>query len=328
VLQNYKLLYLTNYVVKNLAPSGITVVVLKGPSTATYYPVPELRKSGDIDLLIAKNDDFELACKILTKMGFDPVEKNHANHHVSFQSNDGIMIEIHTMLAEPFDNQKINEYLRNLAVDYNDNIQEENLLGSILPVAKDGYHAFYLLLHMIQHYLRSGFGLKLLCDWVVFWNRDIFEYDVDKFLFMVKDCGLEGFTERITALCIKYLGLEEQNVSYLINQFTNYNTITEEELEIFLIDIIEAEEFGRSSNDRMVMLRGTSIIDYAREFHHQMRLNLPKISKVKILWPVLWGYTLIIFLYNNRKIRKVSCFEVLQRAASRSKNKEAMHLFK
>ena len=328
VLQNYKLLYLTNYIVKNLVPAGISVVVLKGPSTAAYYPVPELRKSGDVDLLIANNDDFELACKILTKIGFAPVEKNHANHHVAFETNEGIMIEIHTMLAEPFDNQKINEYLLHLALEYNDNIQEEDLLGSVLPVAKDAYHAFYLLLHMIQHYLRSGFGLKLLCDWAVFWNRDIFENDVDKFMIMVKDCGLEGFTERITALCIKYLGLEEEKVSYLINHFTNYSTLTDEELESFLIDIIEAEEFGRSSNDRMVMLRGTSIFDYVREFHHQMRLNLPKISKVKILWPILWIYTLVIFLYNNRKIRKVSFFEVLQKAANRSKNKEAMHLFK
>jgi len=328
VLQNYKLLYLTNYIVKNLVPAGISVVVLKGPSTAAYYPVPELRKSGDVDLLIANNDDFELACKILTKIGFAPVEKNHANHHVAFETNEGIMIEIHTMLAEPFDNQKINEYLLHLALEYNDNIQEEDLLGSVLPVAKDAYHAFYLLLHMIQHYLRSGFGLKLLCDWAVFWNRDIFENDVDKFMIMVKDCGLEGFTERITALCIKYLGLEEEKVSYLINHFTNYSTLTDEELESFLIDIIEAEEFGRSSNDRMVMLRGTSIFDYVREFHHQMRLNLPRISKVKILWPILWIYTLVIFLYNNRKIRKVSFFEVLQKAANRSKNKEAMHLFK
>ena len=328
VLQNYKLLYLTNYVVKSLAPAGIVVVVLKGPSTAAFYPVPELRKSGDIDLLIAKNDDFELACKILTKIGFTPVEKNHANHHEAFQTNEGIMIELHTMLAKPFDSQKINEYLRNLALDYNENIREKDLIGSTLPVAEDGYHAFYLLLHMIQHYLRSGFGLKLLCDWVVFWNRDIFEKDVDKFLDMVKNCGLEGFAERITALCIKYLGLKEQNVLYLINQFTNYKKLTDEELEIFLIDIIEAEEFGRSSNDRMVMLRGTSILDYAREFHHQMRLNLPQISKVKILWPILWVYTLVIFLYNNKKIRKVSFFEVLKRAASRSENKEAMHLFK
>ena len=36
-------------------------------------------------------------------------------------------------------------------------------------------------------------------------------------------------------------------------------------------EILTAEEFGKSANDRMVVMRGNSPADYMREFHHQMQ---------------------------------------------------------
>ena len=44
VQQSYHLLFLSRFVVRTLADSGIPSMVLKGCAAAEYYPVPELRK--------------------------------------------------------------------------------------------------------------------------------------------------------------------------------------------------------------------------------------------------------------------------------------------
>ncbi|MDF2540311.1 MAG: Membrane protein involved in the export of O-antigen and teichoic acid [Herbinix sp.] len=322
VLQNYRLLYLTNYIVKLLEYQQIKVIVLKGAATANLYPVPELRKAGDIDLLVARKEDFQRACDTLQQQGFEIQEEQTVNHHLVFKTKDGVEIELHTMLAEPFDSPRVNKYLSNLALEYYDHSMIENVLGSYLPVPEDAYHAFHLLLHMLQHYLGSGFGLKLLCDWVVFWNRDVLEKDVDKFHSIVNSCGLNGFMERVTATCVYYLGLEEHRVRFL-----DMATQNKEGIENFMMETLESEEFGKSSADRMLVLRGTSPFHYVREFHHQMCLNYLTASKFFILWPVLWIMTLLRFLNNNRKIRKTSLWAILHMTNIRSKNKENLHLF-
>lgn len=322
VMQNYKLLYLTNYIVKLLEREAISVIVLKGSGTAVLYPVPELRKSGDVDLLIAKREDLKKACILLEKKHFTIKEKQQSNHHIVLESKDGILIELHMTLAEPFDNQRINDYLRALSTEYHSHIQNIDILGSRLPVPEDAYHAFYLLLHMLHHYLRSGFGLRLLCDWVVFWNREIEAKEIESFVQLTRACGVNGFLEVITGACVHYLGLEEAKVPFYKTESPNKEIIEE-----FMKEIIEAEEFGKSGNDRMVVMRGTSLIDYVREFHHQMCLNHPKAKTIVIIWPVLWIITLVLFLHNNRKIRQISTMAILRKTKSRSRNRKAMNLF-
>ena len=50
VRQSYRLLMLDRYVINTLQENGIDAILLKGCGTAAWYPVPELRKSGDVDL--------------------------------------------------------------------------------------------------------------------------------------------------------------------------------------------------------------------------------------------------------------------------------------
>jgi len=66
----------------------------------------------------------------------------------------------------------------------------------------------------------------------------------------------------------------------------------------------------------MVIVRGSGINGYIREFHHQMNLNYPKCGKIFLFWPVLWIATLIRFIYNNRKIRKTTSVDILKKAKS------------
>lgn len=322
VYNNYRLLFLTKYVVSLLLEAGIAVIVLKGEVTALLYPVPELRKSGDVDLLLEKPEALTAACTILEENGFQIKDQQAALHHITFSSGEGITIELHGMIAEPFDNRKINLYLERLIPEMFANGIEEKGWGFPLPSLAQGYHAFYLLLHMLQHFLRYGFGLKYLCDWVVFWNRQIDKEQSMIFLRLVSESGILGFAKMITAVCVEYLGLKKEKVAFL-----KADKITKEQKAELLKEIIEAGEFGKAQKDRMVAMRSGKVVDFFREFHHQMGLNYPNVGRVILLWPILWGLTFYRFWRNNRSLRKVSSIAILRKAAKRSYLVKQMKLF-
>lgn len=321
VQQSYHLLFLSKFLVARLEAAGFTVALLKGVGTAFYYPVPELRKAGDIDLLLIAPASLDQAKEILLQCGFRISEQQHALHHMVFETNEGIAIELHTMLAEPFDNQEINRYIQARLSDCGENIKRINCMGVELPILDTGYHAYELLLHMLQHFLWAGFGLRLLCDWVVFWNRETGYEEQRKYLKLVQESGVKGFSDMVTLLCCTYMGLSRERVAWM--EITGeYN------VEVFLREIMEAEDFGRSSSDRMVTLRGNSLLAYVREFHHQMYLNFPRACKYFPLWPGLWLVTLVRFLRNNRRIRRVTAWAVLKKAGQRSHVMEQLQLWK
>lgn len=335
VQQNYHLLVLSAFITGLLKKNGVKSVILKGAAAACYYPVPEYRKSGDIDLLFMDLNEVKLACEILCTNGFNVKEEQHANHHIVCVSPDGIDIELHSMLSEPFDNTHVNEYLRGIQHEFIDNIEEKEIMGVVLPVLSMPYNAFYLLIHMLQHFLRSGFGLKLLCDWAVLLNSGMEKMDISVFLRMVNDSGIYGFADVVTSACVCYLGLDSSKAFNIIQSHKNEkydvgdrkfkpkNNKTEE----FVNEVFEAEEFGKSSADRMVVMRGTGIAAYVREFHHQMCLTYPKACKIIIIWPFLWLMMFFGFFYRNKKIRNVSGTAIIKKAAKRSSLVRDMKLF-
>ncbi len=320
VLQQYHLLFLSKYLVDILHNRGIKTVVLKGVAAGSFYPTPELRKSGDIDLLLLDPIQENTMKEVMIEHDFWVKEEQLALHHVTFETRSGIEIEVHTLLAEPFDNRNMNQFMENLLKEKRCEAEEREVMGLTLPVLNKAYFAYELLLHMLQHFLRSGFGLKLLCDWVVFWREEVSEEEKEKYLQLTQESGVNYFSDIVTLTCVRYLGLEEECVAWM-------NCSSDLPVAEFLREILDAEEFGKSHVNRMVMMRGTGIRDYMREFHHQMHLNFPKSGKCFLLWPGLWMITFVRFVRNNRKYRKVSTGEILREAKKRSRLMEKIQLF-
>lgn len=318
VLQFWHLFAATKQLCDLFSDSQIRCVVLKGVSAAIDYPVMEYRKSGDIDILISC-EDLESAENLLISNGYIRTEEQKATHHVAFTGPDGINVEVHSLFAEPFDNEEANRKLMYYSAEAMNHMHYEEIEGVRFPLLDDAYQALSLLLHMLQHYLRAGFGLKLLTDWVVFWNKHYSEGLCKEYLTIITDMKIDGFSDLITSVCVKWLGLK--------NACLCGTEANEELCEQFLDDIFAGGEFGRAAADRMVNLRSGSLFDYIREFHHQMCLNHPEASKNVILWPFLWVITLVVFLYNNITIRHTSALKILKTAGKRSKLNESIHLF-
>lgn len=330
---NYRLLFVVKYITELLEKESILIILLKGASTASYYPTPELRKSGDVDILIPQERDFRRAVELLEKEGFARCESQSALHHMELKNEEGISVELHCMLAEPFESGKMNHYLETLLAEYREHVEKNDSWGVAFNQPTDAYHAFYLVVHMLQHFLRAGFGLKFLCDWTVFWNREIAAKEKETFLRLLQESGTQGFVAALTEACVKYLGLREENVLFLLGDSHGVveNCPAEEDwqqlAEEFMEEVFISGEFGRGDKQRMVAMRGTGFAAYAREFHHQMHLNYPGVGKVFFLWPFLWALTLARFMQNNRSIRKVKSMDILKEARRRSKLIDRMKLF-
>ena len=324
VLQSYRLAYSTHRIITLLEERGITAVVLKGTSAAGVYPTPELRKSGDIDILLPDAGQLPQARDALVHAGAVVAESQYANHHLVMHYEGGIELEVHTMLAEPFDDTRINRYLADCLLRLPEHIEKREVMGYNFPVLSDGYQAYQLLLHMLQHFLNAGFGLKLLCDWFFFWSRPVADEEIRLYLKLTEESGTMEFSRLITSICVRYLGLSNDcGLCRHMEKLMEKTQVSE-----YLGDIMEAEDFGNSGQDRVVALRGTHLWDYVREFHHIMHINFPRGGKVFLFWPVLWCITLFRFLRNNRRIRGVTAREVLKKARERGGRMAQLELFR
>lgn len=295
-----------------LEKHGITAVTLKGYAAARFYPVPEFRKTTDIDLFFGSEEDARNAGKILCENGFEFSRKWHANHHFVMISEKKETVELHTAWADEFKDKRLNKYLKDRQKESIDHCSPIDCNGARLYIYDTAYQAFYLDIHMLQHFTGGGFGLRNLCDWVVLWEDCGDEKARKDFVKMACDSGTAKFAKAVTSVCIEYLGLSPEKSPF------PYDTLFEKDFtDEFLRDILDAGEFGYSEPERMVGMDGNSLTAYVKEFHHQMHINFPKSGRVVLLWPLLWCATLIRFLYNNRKLNRSPISAIMKKAGSR-----------
>ena len=184
-----------------LAARQITCVVLKGTSVACFYPHPELRVPGDIDILVDA-ENLDTACNTLKDNNFTistVVEKHTCLH------KQEIYVEMHQMVTV-FPDSKKGRFAREFMTKALRNTQTSEIEGIRFPVLRDIYKIIALLVHMEHHLATSGIGLRQLCDWAVTVNamRDYFDGET---LALLESCGLLRFAQIMTRLCERYLGL-------------------------------------------------------------------------------------------------------------------------
>ena len=307
-----RLQMLNERLTKILEKEGIKAITLKGCTVSQFYPIPEFRKSSDVDLFVDSEENARKAVQILSGNGFKVSEGWHANHHISMKNEKNEEVEIHTSWADPFKDKKLNRWLERMTEESFRHAQLMDVQGIEVYAYETTWQAFYLLIHMLQHFVGSGFGIRNLCDWVVLWNSVDDKKSREHFWDMVCDSGTIEFARAVTTVCVQHLGLDPQKSPIPDGFFSQRNVA-----DALLRDILDAGEFGYSEAGRMVGMDGDSLMSYVREFHHQMHTNFPKAGKVIPFWPALWTATLIRFLNNNRKLNRPPVSEIMKKAGER-----------
>ncbi len=189
--------YNTNYIYQQeRLPISVPYVVLKGTSAAKYYPHPEYRTMGDIDIM-TRREDYETACRCLLENGFteheNRIEEDFGRHR-GFARN-GIEVEVHAFFALLNDPRKA-EYLDDTIIK---NINPSHMLPDLV-------NGLVLLEHFAQH-MEEGIGLRQVVDWMMFVDKCLPDEKWNEFRKMAHSIGLEKLAIIATRMCEIFLDL-------------------------------------------------------------------------------------------------------------------------
>lgn len=189
--------------VETLADAGIPCAVLKGASAAVYYPKPDYRCMGDIDLMILPED----LDRTLALLPADWQMHSRNRRHIEFQNN-GITLEVHPCFAS-FQDPKLCGYLDALIYEGVRQAQTVSIDQYNFPCLPRRINGLILLTHINQH-MEQGLGLRQIIDWMLFADRELDDqFWKTEFAADTRFLGLENLAIAITRMCQIYLGLRQ-----------------------------------------------------------------------------------------------------------------------
>lgn len=195
-------LFWQNEVLGILRNASIPCFVLKGSAAAQYYPHPEYRTMGDIDLFLHQNDRSK-AIRLLQKCGFEEeLEDVNLKKHAVLKRGR-IVVELHTLYMVKTPDNILNQLMKKGL----DHIQLITVSGYQIPVLPDLENGLILLQHIRQH-LDSGLGLRQIIDWMYYVDA-VLDDNIwyTQFQPLAQQLHLEELAVTVTKMCEKYLGL-------------------------------------------------------------------------------------------------------------------------
>ncbi|MBR3428756.1 MAG: nucleotidyltransferase family protein [Clostridia bacterium] len=300
--------YNTNYIFQqeNL-PISVPYVILKGSAAAKYYPYPEFRTMGDIDI-ITRREDYETACREFLDSGCPELTETHQKEfgrHRSFLKN-GVVIEVHLFFSLLNDPEKAN-YLDDLIIN---NINPSHFLP-------DPVNGLVLLEHISQH-LEEGLGLRQIIDWMMFVDKYLKDNKWNKFREMAQKTGLETLAIVTTRMCEMYLGLPEHQWCKAVDETLCHK----------LMDyVLDSGNFGIKRNDESSV--SINLLTYVRTPAAFFRLlqerglvNWKATRKYGILKPFAWIYQL--FRYQILSVKRKDVSEKMKKEYTISRERIAL----
>lgn len=186
-----------------LSDAGIKHIPLKGTVIKNLYPSPDLRQSGDIDIL---TDTYNGIDEIMSSLG---LEKDvSSNIHTSYTKGK-IHVEIHSSLT---DNSAFCDKVWDYALP---------LKGTCFELTPEFLYV-YLLLHLQKHLLCGGAGVKLILDLYLF-NRKV-GTDKKKIAEYAKEASVTNllyYAEALASYWFDNLPYTDSNISILESLILN-----------------------------------------------------------------------------------------------------------
>lgn len=195
--------------VKHLKAAGVTPCVVKGAVCRSLYPSPDHRISGDEDVFIPP-EQFERCHEAMLAFGMqpaDPQQDMQAAHEVPYgKPGSPLYIELHKHLFPP-DSDAYGDFNRFFA-DAHAHATEIVVDGTPLTTLGPTDHFFYLICHAFKHFLHSGFGIRQVCDIVLFAGRYGREIDWTAVLENCREIRAEQFAAALLRIGQKHFGFD------------------------------------------------------------------------------------------------------------------------
>ncbi|MGM9613153.1 MAG: nucleotidyltransferase family protein, partial [Butyricicoccus sp.] len=273
-----------------LQSAGVPVCIWKGFAAAAAYPEPELRTMGDVDALVPA-ESMNAACAALLHAGYTR-KKEHADDedmHLGFQK-DGMVFEVHRSITACVE---LPASFLQRCLDAHKTIQ--TAYGDF-PVLGDTAHACAMLLHMLRHFISSGFGLRQLYDWA-FWLKNV-PINAEKVLELARVVGAELFLYAATRICTDWFGLHDR--------YGWAERIDRSISDAMLEDILIGGNWGFKESNRTYSLVFTMTEGRTENSRPaQMAVKLNALAEKLCPWtrrypaarPLLWGPVCVQFMW-------------------------------
>lgn len=298
-----------------LNQAGIPALVVKGAICRELYPNHYYRSSGDEDVYIQKTNFqrtdsiFQAFCLLRDK------SKNRGpalEQVTTYRSpKHGLTIELHVDLFRP-ESELFGPMNRLFGNVFEDSI---TILvdGITVHTLSHDKHLLFLILHSIKHFLAIGFGIRQVCDLVMYSNAYGQEVDWNWLWSKVTALGYEVFLLNLLDIGARYLGLDQDKICYP-KGWSSADIHSDALLE----DIMEAGIFGKNTPERaksgFMTLCAASDDRKPPGTHHSsptvlralfpgsryMGSHYSYCSKYQILLPVAWFHRIALYVAKAR----------------------------
>ena len=306
--------------------NNISYILLKGISLAAFYPVPEYRQLGDVDIYINDKEMFNRANALLLANGYTK-DDEISDHHQGYlykvpQTGRTMILELHYRIVGLYQYAPVNKIVDDVFAANTFSPAMQTVNDRNYPVLPPTEYTFYMIHHMLKHYLYSGFGIRLLCDFTFFLGHNYTAIDFAQIHTWCKESKILHLYEIIQETCRIYLGLPET-----IDSKIHYN---KNDCKAFITQLLEDGDVSQNNGSALVgsgSYEKINFLTYFKEGHLQMHVRFPKLGKCLLLWPILWLITLVCFLYNNRTIRNMSLAQTLRSFKQDNQKSKLLRIF-
>lgn len=272
---------------------GIRGIVLKGTILKQLYPNPFMRSMGDIDIFM-EEEDIQNVDRMMVEAGFSTGKIGKGNHY-EYLKYDVAKIEFHPELVA-----LESSYGKNVFLKRNDSgmsiAQALDLWNHTEPLNGNEfarqltpeYHYLYIIMHMMNHFLSAGTGIRSVMDvWVM--NHHYAETKNRKRIEqLLEDFGLLTFEKYALALADRWFDLTG-------------NSYLPDDVDMAILDSLEEYIVGSGTYGtteqftyRLMGYEAGTMSKFrylAKRFflpYRSMRLDYPILDKYPILLPIMW----------------------------------------
>lgn len=200
--------------VLTLRKAGIEPVLLKGQGLSRYYPTPELRQCGDIDIYVGK-DNYYKAYDSISSIVSAIDDKSKISNWMHFDAKIGtVMVEVHQKADYMSSHRADMIYRKFMLKGLSEDLSVMKFGEVDVMTPNDTYNAFYIFCHLWRHFSTSGVGLRQFCDWACFLHTHVGKIDLPYLKKMIDDLGFMKPWQVFGCFLVKNLGLPEDEFPF------------------------------------------------------------------------------------------------------------------
>lgn len=198
-----------------LQAAGVKPLVVKGIVCRNLYPRPDHRSSSDEDVLIPEAQ-FAACHQVMLNYGMQTTageDEMAAAYEIPYRkAGSPLYIELHKHLFPPESDAygDLNRFFEGVF----DRAIPEEIQGHTVYTMAHTDHLFYLICHAFKHFLHSGFGIRQVCDIILYANAYSSRIDWLQVLDNCREIHAEKFAAAIFQIGSNYLVFDREKAAY------------------------------------------------------------------------------------------------------------------